>query len=507
MSGSAPETPWLRLDRRMVAVDALRLVLAQLPALVALVVVGVDADTVWPLLGVAAFGAVSAVADLVRWSRTRYRVTAEHVERRTGLFVVRHRSVRRDRIRSVDADARLLRRLAGLRRVTIGAGQVNTAGESALTLDALSLDAALALRRDLLDGAGPPDALATLARFRWTWVFYNMVNVWAYVMAAGLLWGAYWTATMFGADPGGWVGGLADWDALGPWRTALVVLAAVGLLGFLGMAGAYFTEHAHFRLERVPTENGTALRTTQGLLKTREITRDDARLRGVALSEPLLWRWAGVTDTSVITTGLSRWSVAATILPRGPRGVARQVADAVLAEPVSPLAARLAPHPAAARRRRLCWAAAVAAAGALALYWLTATTALPAATWWLGALALLLPGALLAEAGYRALGHAVGGRHLVLRSGAVSRATSVLRRDAVSGVRVRQSLLQRRLGLATVSVSTAAGYGVYTAHDLAAADAAPFAADALPHLAPFLAEPGERPPARDPRGRAAVPQL
>lgn len=61
---------------------------------------------------------------------------------------------------------------------------------------------------------------------------------------------------------------------------------------------------------------------------TREVNRDDRRLRGVQIAEPVLWRWMGMAATRVITTGLSIWSTSrpATILPRGPIGVARPVA-------------------------------------------------------------------------------------------------------------------------------------------------------------------------------------
>ncbi|MEE1931030.1 PH domain-containing protein [Streptomyces sp. TRM 70351] len=503
------EAPWLRLDARMIWVDLLRVVLSQLPAVVALVMVGAEPSAVWPMLAIAAWGTASAVADAVRWATTRYRVTDACVERRSGLLVRSYRSVRRERVRSVDTDARLLQRWAKLRRVTIGAGQVNTAMEPALRLDALSRRAALDLRRLLMDAAedsgaaadgSPQQATAPVsgpapvpapraaeaavrqefARLRWWWVFYNMANIWAFLMAAGLLWGAYWSLAMFGADAGGWITGLADWQALGPLRTALVTVAATGALGVLGMAAAFFTEHAHFRLERVPSEDGTVLRTTRGLFTTREITRDDRRLRGATIAEPLPWRWMRMADATVVTTGLSVWSSGATILPRCTLGTARRVAAAVLAEPDSPLAAPLRRHPGAALRRRLVWAVLATAAVTAAVRLPAVAAVLADGAWWLVGSALLPAALALAVVGYRALGHALPGRYLVVRSGAVSRRTTALRRDAVSGVRVRQSLFQRRLGLATVAATTAAGSGVYAARDVAAGEAAGLAGALLP---------------------------
>ncbi|MDT0442964.1 PH domain-containing protein [Streptomyces johnsoniae] len=464
---------WQRLDARMILADALRVLVSLLPGVLALLLTGFEPEplAIGPLAGLAVWGVAGAVADVVRWATTRYRITDAYVERRTGLFVRTHRSVRRDRIRSVDTSARLIQRLAGLRRVTIGAGQMNTAMEAAFTLDALSKRDAEALRLRLT-GSAPEPSAEPMAAFQWRWIVYNVTGIWALVTAAGLLWGGYWTAQSFGLDPGAWLNSLADWEELGPGPTAAAAFAAAVLLGGVGMACSFVTENAHFRLDRIPGEEGTVLRTTRGLFKTREVTRDDRRLRGVTVSEPLLWRWMGMADTTVITTGLSVWSSSASVLPRGPVGLARRVAAAVIGDPA--LGTPLRRHPRAALRRRLLWAVLTASAGALLV--LPAGRTPGAVTF-----AVLLPPALgLACAGHLALGHAAAGDYLVVRAGAMTRATSALRRDAVSGVRVRQSLLQWRLGLAGVWATTAAGEGAYGARDMAAAEAAGLASAALP---------------------------
>lgn len=79
-------------------------------------------SALWPVIGIAAFGVIGAVTDAWRWVFTRYRVTNSHVERRTGVVVRSYRSVQRGRIRTVDIDAKLRHRLAGLRVGNIGAG-------------------------------------------------------------------------------------------------------------------------------------------------------------------------------------------------------------------------------------------------------------------------------------------------------------------------------------------------------------------------------------------------
>ncbi|MEV4543499.1 PH domain-containing protein [Micromonospora echinaurantiaca] len=517
---------WRRLDVRMVWVDVVRSLLSLAPTGLAVGVFRVEArlSTLWPVLAVAVVGLARAGHDLLRWAKTRYRVTGERVELRTGLLVRAHRSVRRDRIRSVTATALLRHRLAGLRVVTVGAGLPGGEGEAALRLDAVSVRTAERLRRDLLGGhpntpavdPAPAEAAGAkgrggagsvrsggavagdarlLARIRWSWLVHNVVNVWAFVTAAGLLWGAYWTAESFGFDAAAAVAGLLDWRALGVGRSVLVAVAAAGVLGVAGMAVAFVAEFWDFRLTRVTTAAGSVLRTTQGLFKTREVDRDDDRLRGVEISEPVLWRWMGTADTNVISTGLTMWSMtpATTVLPRGPVRVARSVAAAVLDADPNPFAAPLARHPWAALRRRLGWAVLVGAVLTGALAGLGAVLDLPR-LWLAGpASAPLLAGAALVA--YRALGHATVSGYLVLRSGLVSRSTAAVRGGAVIGWRVRQSLLQRRLGLATLIATTAAGHGRYAAVDLAADDVVDLAERTLPGLlAPFGTAPPDHHP-------------
>lgn len=513
----ADDVPWQRLHHRMIWVDIARSVLSLLPAGLAVWVLGIDAESggLWPLVGLAVFGVIGAAGDALRWVFTRYRLTDAYVERRSGVFVRSYRSVQRDRIRSVDIDARLRHRLAGLRVVKIGAGQQSSAGESAFALDAVSKADAERLRHLLLRGrehppVGAEEVTATdgfaaghdhgspneqvFARLRPRWVVYNMFNIWAYVMSLGLLWGGYWFTTMFGLDVAGFVERSLDWEALGWGWTIAVGALAVSFVGVVGLAANFFTEYWNFELARVPGEQGTSLRTRQGLFRTREVNRDDNRMRGIQIAEPLLWRWMRAADTTVITTGLSVWSMTSptTILPRGPIGVARPVAAAVLGTDPNPLEVSLARHPRRALRRRLWWATAFTGVVVALLGWLAVTGVIPNTAIWAGvALWPLALGAAVVD--HRALGHALAGDYLVVRSGLLSRATTALQRPAVSTIAIRQSLLQRRLGLKTVSAMTAAGYGIYEANDLDAHEAIGFATQAAPGLLdPFLVTDNER---------------
>ncbi|WAP50589.1 PH domain-containing protein [Arthrobacter sp. ATA002] len=503
-AADAAETPWQRLSIRVVWVDVVVSLLSLLPGAAALWIFDAEPSggALWPLLFVAVAGTAGAVSDILRWAFTTYRVTPTDIELRTGVLVRRHRTLHRDRVRSVDTATKLRHRLTGLRVVTIGAGQQAGAGESALVLDALSATDAVALREGLLrsgqaaspdaapaaaasstaasSSAGPRNGVQVLATFRPGWVLYNMFSIWSYVMAAGLLWGGFWFVSAFGVDAAGVIAGLTNWDAVGWPGITLLVLAGTGILGALGLGVNFLLGYGRFELSRVRQGDHSHLRTRRGLLSTREVLRDESRMRGLSISEPVLWRWIGMADTNVITTGLNVWDPEepTAILPRGPVTVARGVAGKVFGRQ-NPFDAPLAAHPLPALRRRLWWATAVSAVAPAVLLTPALTGAVPAWSPWAAA-AVRPPALLAAVVAYRSLGHTIDGSYLVVRSGLFSRTTSALRRDAVSTIAVRQSVLQRRLGLATVSAMTAAGWSAYEIPDVPANRAVELASEAAP---------------------------
>lgn len=527
-------TAWQRLSTRIIWVDLVISVLSILPAVVAIWVFGVDASggQVWPLIGLAVFGVLGSILDVMRWIFTGFRITLTHVELKTGVVWRQHRSIQRDRIRSVDVEARLRHRLARMRVVNIGAGQQAAAGESALSLNALSADDARALQNELLIDAAVPakepgvspqaegsgltpegdspaeinsdddrpaepgtaEPVRVFARFEPTWFIYNMFNIWAYALALGLGWGALWLVSTVGIDLSGFVIGLLDWESIGWAGTVLIALVAVGALGSMGLGINYFTENWNLELARVPGRESTMLRTRKGLFTTREINRDEHRIRGAQISEPVLWRWMGASDTRVITTGLDAWSMSepAAILPRGPLRRAKEVAGEVLGDTENPFDMELILHPLRALRRRLWWATLLAVVVGAVLAVVAETGVIGYQAIWAAPAVwpLLLLAAVIA---YRALGHRVTDRYVITRSGLLSRATTVLDRSAVSTIVIRESLLQRRLKLRTVSTMTAAGDGGYDTPDLLRQHSLEFAVQAAPGLLdPFLT--GDREP-------------
>jgi putative membrane protein len=480
---------WQRLDPRMLAVTPLRQLIGLLPLIVAVLVIGVRqdiGDRVYGLLVVL----VVVLAGMLRWVTTRYRITSERVELRSGLLFRTTRSVPRDRIRSVDLTAGPVHRIFRLSVVKIGTGE-RTAGDESreLALDAISATEADRMRQRLLDrlDAGDPDqARATvapkptvLAVLDWSWLRFaplttsSLVAVGAVVGAFGQLLGDV------GADLAD-LGGVRETLSTAPlWLgiAAFTVLALV--IALVGSVLIFVEAWWGFQLVREP---GSTLRIRRGLLTTRSVSLEERRLRGVEVAEPLLLRVGRGARTAAVATGLGGGSGRGALLPPAPRDEAHRVAGAVLNEDLSPTRTTLRKHPVAALRRRL-GRAVLPVPVAAAVLWLAPV---PAWVAWatLGLLPVLV---LLALDSYRNLGHALTRCYLVTRHGAGVRDTVALQRSGVIGWTVSQSFFQRRAGLITVTATTAAGKGAYRVIDVWTAGGLAIADQAVPGLLrPFL---------------------
>ncbi|UOZ07135.1 PH domain-containing protein [Amycolatopsis sp. WQ 127309] len=493
-SAEKSELPWLRLDIKLFYVNAAKFTISFAISITSYFLY--DSGPVWPLLVVSGISALMTLRDLWRWLFTRYRVTPERVERRTGLLVREERHVGRDRIRSVSSSAKLRHRLVKLRVVHIGSGE-GKHFSPAFKLDALSKETAAQLRRDLIprDAEAPAEREVVIARLRWIWLWYNVFHVWAILAGVLFLVSLYFTMQTFAVDLIDVIAGLIHWANLGVWRTIGASVVITFVLGYFSLGLDFAAKHWNFELVRTTSgEDGTELRTRQGLFTTKTVHREDRRIRGVHLHEPLLWRWMRLAETKVITTGLNAsLNESANILPRTPLPDARHAASFVFPDGHQPLEAPLLRHPVGAFRRRLYWATYGPAAVAGLLAWLGATGVVPASWWPLPLLLLPLTWA-LAWVAYRTLGHALIGPYLVVRSGAAGRSTTVLRTRAVIGWRLRQTIFQRLGSRMTIGVPTAAGDRYYRAIDAGTEQALAFVAGADPDLAhEFLSGTGTPP--------------
>ncbi|MBZ4321506.1 PH domain-containing protein [Streptomyces sp. SCA2-4] len=449
---------------------------------------------VWISLAIlaAVFAALTALGSLT-WLRTHYRITSDALELRTGLLTRRTKSVPLHRVRNVDLTAHPVQRVLGL--VVLRAG---TGGRGQVSLDALTRPEGERLRSELLARAAgwtdaDDDPVLSTADPRW--LRYAPLTFWVFggVLAAA---GAVWRVLDgMGIEP--WrIGVVRDaFDEFGNsalWITVPLLILAVTVLGTLGSVVLYAEAWWRYRLERTDAET---LRVRHGLLTTRSVTIERARLRGVVLREPLLLRFGGGATVRAVAGGLGDREenrARSTLLPPAPRSEAERVCAGVLGEHVD--TGDLRPHPPAARRRRvvrvLLWCAlppavALGILGAL----LTPVLLYCGAAW----LLLATPVArTFADDAYRALGHALRGRRLVIRSGTLTRDTVILDRDAVLAWTFTSTPFARRAGVLTATAAVAAGEEGYRIRDMAAEDAAAFADAATPGmLREFLVPVGE----------------
>lgn len=506
---------WRRLSARMLLVHPVRELGQAIPALIGLILAGraVGDGQLWWLgpLGVAVVIALS----VLRWVTTRYRITPEQVQLRTGLLRRKTIATPADRVRSVDVTASALHRLLGLAKVEIGTGSHDPA--SGLSLDALPVAEAAGLRAELLHrsaivsaetpdthgaqaipGTSLPAQLRAVPAAQAVEPIVHEIEL----VAMDPRWVRFAPFTMSGVLGAAAILGigsrLLDQSGISAAevrpiregldyleRTAIWLDLVLGVVAILALVtvlsiGGYVLSYWGFRLTRHP--HGS-LHITRGLLTTRATSIEERRLRGVELAEPLLLRAVRAARLGGITTGLKSGGAAgggsSLLLPPAPRAVARDVATQILRDP-APVDVVLTAHGPAARRRRfsraLLAALILVVAAGVAIWW-------GAPRWLAAPAALAVPvSAMLAADRYRSLGHAVAGRFLVTRAGSLGRRRDVLECDGIIGWNVRQTFFQRRAGLATLTATTAAGRQRYDVTDVPLSQALPLANRALPGL-------------------------
>jgi putative membrane protein len=498
---------WSRLDKRMLLIGpAKALKEFAIPAIIA--VVGItsrdSASPMWLVPGVLGL----LVIGFIPWFTTTFRITPTQFQLRKGLLNKEQLTAPLDRVRSVDLESSLLHRILGLSKVQIGTGVDDTRIE----LNALSEEQAESLRVFLLakstaapvaDGAvetvsddrheaplSPPSAATVeLAAIDWSWLRFAPLSFGRLVLLAG----AFGAVSQFGDDLP-----FLDWNVVGSgWdRVAAVALPVAVALGFLSALtawlivsiGGYVVQWWNLRLTR---DNGS-LRLTAGLFTTRSTSIEESRIRGVELTEPGLLRLVGGAELSALATGVGAGG-ATKVLPPSPRSVATRVGESILdirdPEASEPLSVELARHGPIARRRchvraqewTLLWLIVASPVAYLASTLTWPVLAVTTLVWAAG-------GALVGEYAYRNLGHALTSEHLVAGDGALQRRRIALETEGVIGWVVKQTLFQRRVGLATLIATTAAGAESVEIKDIPHQQALTLAHRATPGvLTPFLA--------------------
>ncbi|HEX4705672.1 MAG TPA: PH domain-containing protein [Pseudonocardiaceae bacterium] len=493
------EAEWHRLEVRTVVVRPFNEFVGFIPLLIGAIALGQhNEQKIWYGLGVMA---LLLSRGLVHWLTTRYRITDEQVEIRSGLISRQRLATRRERIRTVESTAKFGHRLFGVTSVRIGTGQHEHKGHKAMKLDAVTTAEADRLRRVLLsrsEAAAGNVAPATvtevrgvvLAKLDWRWLRYAPLTL-SGLFAAAAIFGVVWRSVNeldINVNRIGLAREGVNWfeHASAGGVIAVVTLVAVVLIVF-GSTAIYVLKYTGYLLTREPDDT---LHVRRGLLTTSAVTIEEARLRGVEIREPLLLRAGRGARCSAVATGLQSRNESHLLMPPGPAVEAHRVASRALRLPdgASPTQVRLAGHPRGALRRRLIRAVVPALLVVFGLWFASAVAGWPV---WLWHVACALP-VLAVPLGlnrYRNLGHALTPRYLVSRLGSLERRTVALERTGIIGWQVRRTFFQRRVGLITLTAATSAGRSRYRVLDITEADGLRLAEDAVPGLlTPFLVE-------------------
>ncbi|MGV0740756.1 PH domain-containing protein [Mycolicibacterium sp. XJ870] len=457
----------------MLLVHPVHEVLQQLPLLIGSVVLG--SATGNPLWTVAAI-ALTVAFGLARWFTTTYRIEPGEVQLRTGVLQRKVLSVPRNRIRSVSTDARLLHRAMGLTVLRISTGQ-EAKGDAEFALDAVEAEQVPRLRAILLADAVPvADAPAgrELARWQPAWLRYSPLSFTGLAMIAAAV------GLVYQAGAGAVLGdsrlaqsGLDLAERLGVFLSVTIGVAVVVALSVVLSVMRSLVTYGNLVLRR----DSDVLHLQHGLLRVRENTYDMRRLRGGTLREPLLVRLFGGARLDAVMTGVGGQGEASLLLPPCPAATATTVLADLIDQPDA-VTGPLHPHGPAAVRRRWTRALTVPAAALVALL----AVGVPGWVWVLWA-AGTVAAVLLAADRARALGHRVDSGWLVARAGSLERRRDCLQAAGIIGWTVRQTLLQRRAGVATLIAATAAGEKRYQVIDVPAAQAWSIVAAASPWAA------------------------
>ena len=477
-----PPTPLGRLHPLAIVVFARRMIGA---SILPVVVVAFTWRPTFVVPGLLALAGVGLALVVLEWRRFTYRIENGRLVIERGVFRHTTRVVPLDRIRGVELQAPWLHRALGLVRVDVEAASGGSEAAE-LTLAAVAASEGERLRRVLLAGARPApeeETQAPPARV----LFHASPRL---LVAGGLTSGRHILAPLaivgvvanFADDlPGGYAerflssaAGRAPTDALG---VSLLVIAALVLTALLAAGGSLLADW-EFDL----ADDGERLLARRGLLTSRAVLIDRARVRGIDLRDSPLRRAFDLVGVHGIAGGIGGGRSGRTVLAPVIRIEDARVLLREL-DPDARLDVRLERHPAAARTRRIVRAVTVPlalAAGAFAL-----------GLRWPGVVLVVLAaaGIPLGIDRYRQLGHGFDGRRLAVCEGSLSRRWTLLDPAGVISYAVERSPFQARVGLCTVVLHLGQGAGTRRVLDCSEEQAATLLASLdAPLLGPFVVD-------------------
>ncbi len=431
---------WRRLHPAAIAVWLSGIVGGLAIPLVLLVIIGGEGE---PLTLTIVVASLAVIGSVIRWARFWYRFDGQTLLLRGGLLQRWERTVSPARIQSVDVVQQLTHRVFGVveLRIEVAGGESTEAPLVALLpREAKELRALLmADHADELEETEPEPPLVWM-RPR-DLLLAGVTGGRVAVVAAIAGWALQILpeeALVVNLDR------LAGTDRSGL-ETVLLIAGTLLLASVLISLATTIVVYWDFRAVR----RGDRLVVTRGLLQTRRSVVPVARIQAIRIEENLIRRAFGLASLRVLTAGYGKGSgderQSSMLVPVAPRERCLAIAGVVIGSD-GLRDAELRPTPPRALVRRLAFAS-IVGIGALGSGLILPEGALVAAI-------PVLPVALgIGFLSWRALGHAVVGRHLVARSGALLRRTTVADRANVQHVILRRSPTQRALELASVTLA------------------------------------------------------
>lgn len=366
------------------------------------------------LLGVLVLGGILGYAS---WLRTKYWVEPDELRVDTGVLYQQSRRIRIDRLQGIDIVQPFVARLFGLAELRLDVAGADREGSLAFLplAEAHQLRETLLARRDAVRRGeadddqeaneeptvgqwAPPDH--DIARLDLVTLVLSLLCSWETVALVVLA----IVFTVLSLLTGSLV-----------MTTSAPVLIGVALVQLRKLSGYY-----NFTVSRT----GAGLQVRRGLLERSTQTITLARVQGVVISQPMLWRpmgWAKL-DVSVAGYGGGEASdgkpAASTVMPVAPRGLVDELARQLLQGDDDDVQAHPGEIPMAPSPRVARW---------------------------------------LDPVGGRYLAFGIGTDLIGAREGWLVRRTHLVRHARVQSLRLSQGPVQRRLGLADLHVDSPPG--------------------------------------------------
>lgn len=311
--GAGTEPDWQRLHPATLALAIVKLGPRSLNFLPAVAALGFTGNWVWIVPAILAFVLISLAFAWLNWLRFRFLVGDDEVVIESGVLSRQHRTIPFDRIQDVGIEQGLVARALGIAKVGFETGAGGAGKENEANLDAISLEAAQALRTTIrahrsgavaapaASAAAPAGEAAPVAApvaeeedrllFAMGPRRLLVAGLFNFSLAALAVVGATmqffddllpFEFNMF--DPTDWIDlagqyGLDQWVIAHRWIAGLGALFSLLLIGFVsGIATMVFANWG-FRLTREPK----SLRRTRGLTTRTDVAIPVRRVQAAIL--------------------------------------------------------------------------------------------------------------------------------------------------------------------------------------------------------------------------------